>query len=46
MTYKLLALVLAAGLLSACETVKGAGEDLQTAGAAVSAEASRAKSRY
>lgn len=30
--------------LAACETVKGAGQDVQSAGAAVSREASRAQS--
>lgn len=35
-------LMLAAALsLSACETVKGAGRDLQTAGQAVSSEAAK-----
>ncbi|HEY0213324.1 MAG TPA: entericidin A/B family lipoprotein [Paenirhodobacter sp.] len=31
--------------LAACETVKGAGEDIQTGGAAVSREAAHAKAK-
>lgn len=45
MKFKMIAMILALGALSACETVKGAGNDLQTAGAAVSAEASRAQAK-
>lgn len=45
-TLKIAALVLALGALAACETVKGAGQDLQTAGAAVSTEANRVQNSY
>ncbi|MFT3690087.1 entericidin A/B family lipoprotein [Paenirhodobacter sp.] len=37
--------LLALAALSACETVKGAGQDIQSAGHAVSTEASRAQSK-
>lgn len=40
---KTLILMLALGALAACETVKGAGRDLQTAGAAVTREAGKAQ---
>lgn len=45
-TLKIAALVLALGALAACETVKGAGQDLQSAGAAVSSEANRVQNKY
>ena len=32
--------------VSACETVKGAGRDMQTAGAVVTSEAQQAKTGY
>jgi len=40
---KILIPLLAVAALSACETVKGAGEDLQAAGQAVSRGAAEAK---
>lgn len=41
---KTLILMLALSALAACETVKGAGRDMQAAGAAVSREAGKAQS--
>jgi predicted small secreted protein len=38
--------LLAVMALSACETVKGAGRDMQTAGAVVTSEAQQAKTGY
>ncbi|MCE5973737.1 entericidin A/B family lipoprotein [Sinirhodobacter sp. WL0062] len=38
--------LLALAALSACETVKGAGRDLQSAGAVVSREAAEAQSQF
>ena len=41
---KTLILMLALSALAACETVKGAGRDMQAAGAAVTREAGKAQS--
>jgi predicted small secreted protein len=38
--------LLAVMAVSACETVKGAGRDMQTAGAVVTSEAQQAKTGY
>ena len=43
---KFLIPLLALVALSACETVKGAGRDLQSAGAVVSREAAEAQSQF
>lgn len=42
---KIIIPLLALVALTACETVKGAGEDIQSAGSVVSREATRAQSK-